>query len=126
MADLRSLSRRVAATKAKQSEPPKKKVTPRVDRSVEKAIKASEVSISGALKIGFKSLEAQLKKILNRDDKVVAQIDDKLIEKAVVRGMEKAKPQKITFPAREPVTYRATIQRRGKEMTGALIEPVTK
>ena len=120
MADLKSLNRRIAKTKAKKAEKPKP--TPQVDRSQEKAIKTSQVAITGALTVGFKKLESLLQKISKRPEP--APVDPEAIKKAVAEGMAKAKPQKITFPARKPVSYQATIQRRGNQMTGALIEPI--
>lgn len=122
MADLKKLSRRVAATKAKKNEPPKPKLATPIDRSQEKAVKSSQIAITGALTVGFKSLESLLRKILNRPETVP--IDPETIKKAVAEGVAKLKPQKITFPAREPVSYQATIQRRGKTMIGARIDPI--
>ena len=121
MANLKTLKRRVQLTHQKRDEKPKP--IPRIDRSVEKAVKESNVQITGALKVGFKSLEGLLKKLLNRPEQ--AQVSPEDIKQAVVDGMKSAKPQKITFPAREPVSYQATIQHnsRGK-MTGARIEPI--
>lgn len=110
-------TRRKAKGKKKRPKP-----TPMVDRSVEKAVKDSQVQITGALRVGFKNLESLLQKLLKRPE--TPQISPEILKQAVAEGIANMPEQKITFPAREPVAYRATIERRGKEMTGALIEPV--
>jgi len=126
MADLKSLNRRIEKTRAKKAELPKK--PPRIDRSQEKAVKTSQVAITGALTMGFKSIEALLQKLLKRPmpDPVNPEGLSKAVAEGVAEAMGNIKPQKITFPARKPVSYQATIQRRGKTMTGALIEPIIK
>lgn len=119
---LKSLNRRVAATKAKKNEPPKPKPATPIDRSQEKAVKSSQIAITGALTVGFKSLESLLRKILNRPE--TAPIDPETIKKAVAEGVAKIPQQEIIFPERKPVSYQATIQHRGKKMIGARIDPI--
>jgi hypothetical protein len=124
MADLQSLNEKIAAARErKAAKPAKPKPVPRKDTSVEKAVKTMQEQISGALTIGFKKLDASLQKLIKRPEP--AQVNPEQIEKAVERGVAKIKLPEITFPVREPVSYKATIERRGKEMTGALIEPIT-
>lgn len=127
MANLQNLSRRIELTKQKKSAPKKKpraKKTPTVDRSVEKAIKESTVQISGALTLGLKSIGSKLDKLIKRPE--APQISPEMMEKAVAKGVEKIKMPELEVPERQPVSYRATIERRGKQMTGAIIEPIQR
>ena len=67
------------------------------------------------------------KRPAKRPDPVTVDAVKEMVETAVdkvVDEVSKIKPQKITIPARKPVSYRATIERRGGLMTGARIDPI--
>jgi hypothetical protein len=71
---------------------------------------------------GFDRVEKAIQRLTDRDTMLF--IDDKKIGEAVARELKKLPAPKVEIPQREPATYRATIERRGNQMVGAIIEPV--
>jgi len=122
MADLKKLSRRIAATKAKKPVV----VGPVIEPDVEPERIVSEMKSQLLPEISgwVTRIETALKSLIAKD--TVIKIDASEIGKAVGKEIAKMPKQKIVIPVREPVSYRATIERRGKEMIGALIEPIVK
>jgi hypothetical protein len=115
--NLKQLNDNIAVARAKRKAPAKKaKPVPMLDDTPKR--------IAGAL---LPAMAEMFKPVVELLQKIAAQkpavIDEKKIGKAVADSI-KIPQQKITFPARKPVSYQATIQRRGKEMTGARIDPI--
>ena len=123
MANLKKLRKQVEATKAKQSAPPKQKPLPMVDPGPQRVVDGVSAALRDVMGRGFARLEDLLQALVERPE--ATPVDEERIGKAVAAELKSLPERKITFPARKPVTYHATIERNSRgDMTGALIEPL--
>ena len=124
MGNLKGLNERLAqkhkAGKAKKK-PSQPAPAPVRDDSSEKVVSA----IGRLFEAAVARIEKAVEKVIDRPDPVVV-IDEEKIGAAVARQFDKLPRQDIKFPERKPVSYRATIERRGNQMVGARIDPITE
>jgi len=71
-----------------------------------------------------KAKKKTAKKVAAKKPEIDVAAIEKAVERGAKKGIESAKPQKITFTARKPISYHATIERSRGVMTGARIDPI--
>jgi hypothetical protein len=123
MADKAKKAVQVLRRRSRNAPKTKKKVPAAAGSvGVKRAVDRLSETLAGIMEKGLSRIEIALDQMADRNMMLV--IDESKIGAAVAKEISKQPAPKVEIPEREPVTYRATIERRGTQMVGALIEPV--